>query len=112
MHKVERPALVRLEVQRHRRANPNGALAPAASAHYQPLMLVQPVNPLAVDSAAFPAQQHKVTDSPTADAAQPTLSIARAAHRHRASGDGGGVIALQRYLEVLILGTATVVGEI
>jgi len=35
---------------------PMAPLAPAAAAHHQPLLLVQPVNPLAVDSVAFPAQ--------------------------------------------------------
>src|SRR5215470_16983223 len=57
MHKVERPALVWPSRQRHRRANPNGALAPAASAHQQPLFFVQPVNPLAVDRVALAPQQ-------------------------------------------------------
>src|SRR5215469_5396196 len=56
MHKVERPALVRPERQRHRRANPNGALATAASPHHQPLFFVQPVNPLAVDRVTLAPQ--------------------------------------------------------
>src|SRR5215467_13163285 len=53
-----RPTLVRPERQRHRRANPNGALATAASPHHQPLFFVQPVNPLAVDRVTLAPQQH------------------------------------------------------
>jgi hypothetical protein len=42
------------------------ALAPAAAAHHQPLFLVQPINPLAVDRVALAPQQH-----PKASIAEP-----------------------------------------
>src|SRR5215471_4535537 len=72
MHKVERPALVRPERQRHRRANPNGALAAAASPHHQPLFFVQPVNPLAVDRVTLAPQQH-----PKASMAKPPALLSQ-----------------------------------
>ena len=59
MHEVQRPARVRLRLDRDRRPRSNGAAAGAALAHRQPLLAVEPVDAVLARGLARLPQQNE-----------------------------------------------------
>lgn len=55
---IERPAGVRTIRHRHRRSEPQGALATAALPLHQPLLAIDPLHPLPGHGPALAAQKH------------------------------------------------------